>query len=115
MLAIAEVSEHDYVSALSYSRAAYSVHLKRDLDEIYINSYDPEWIRAWDGNIDKQPTFDYFGVITYVTDYFTKDETGTMEVLKEVVENNPDENTRETYMKSQQISIWVWKVEFLGN
>ena len=42
LLAIAEVSEEDYVQALSYFKAAYSVHLKRDLDEIYINSYDPE-------------------------------------------------------------------------
>ena len=99
MLAIAEVSEEQYVQALSYSKAAYSVHLKRDLDEIYINSYDPEWIRAWDGNIDKQPCFDYFGVITYVTDYFTKDESGTMEVLKEVVNSNPDDNTKEKMKK----------------
>ena len=99
LLVIADVSECDYVRALSYSRAGYSVHLKRDLDEIYINSYNPEWIRAWDGNIDIQPCFDYFGVITYVTDYFMKDETGTMEVLKEVVESNPDDSTKEKMKK----------------
>ena len=40
LLAIAEVSEEQYVQALSYSKAAYSVHLKRDLDEIYINSFN---------------------------------------------------------------------------
>jgi hypothetical protein len=88
LLAVAGVSDSDYIEALSYSRAGYSVHLKRDLDEIYINSYNPEWIRAWDGNIDIQPCFDYFGVITYVTDYFMKDDTGTMEILKEVVERS---------------------------
>ena len=32
LLAVAEVSEEDYVESLSYSRAGYSVHLKRDLD-----------------------------------------------------------------------------------
>ena len=42
LLVITDVSESDYVQALSYSRAGYSVHLKRDLDEIYINSYNPE-------------------------------------------------------------------------
>ena len=33
LLAIAKVSEEDYVQALSYSRAAYSVHLKREDEE----------------------------------------------------------------------------------
>ena len=99
LLVHAEVSATDYCEALSYSRAGYSVHLKRDIDEIFINSYNPEWIRAWDGNIDIQPVFDFFAVITYVTDYFTKDETGTMEVIKEVMENNPDDTTKEKMKK----------------
>jgi len=58
LLKKAEVSEDEYIEALSWSRNGYSIHLKRDIDEIYINSYDPEWTRAWDGNIDKQPVFD---------------------------------------------------------
>ena len=56
------MSEHEYIEALKYSKAGYNVHLKRDLDEIFINSYDPEWIEAWDGNIDKQPCCDYYAV-----------------------------------------------------
>ena len=46
LLKIADVSMDAYLNALTYSRAGYSVHLKRDLDEIYINSYNPEWLRA---------------------------------------------------------------------
>ena len=38
-------------------------------------------------------------MITYVTDYFMKDETGTMEVLRAVVENNPDDSTKEKMKK----------------
>ena len=92
---VADVDYDEYVKALGVSRSGYSIIQKRDLDEIYINSYNKEWIRAWDGNIDIQPCFDFFGVITYVTDYFMKDDTGTMEILKEVIEANPDDNTRE--------------------
>ena len=99
LLKVAEVSESDYVKALSYQRLGYSYHQKRDIDEIYINSYDPEWILAWDGNIDKQPCFDFFGVITYTTEYYAKDDTGTMEVLKQVIENNPDDTTKEKMKK----------------
>ena len=49
--------------------------------------------------IDKQPTFDFFGVITYTTEYFAKDDTGTMEVLKQVIESNPDDDTKEKMKK----------------
>ena len=55
---------------------------KRDLDEIYINSYNIEWMRAWNGNMDIQVVLDFFAVITYVTDYYSKDDTGTMEIIK---------------------------------
>ena len=43
LLAIADVTEEEYIEALSWSRTGYSVHLKRDLDELYIKSYNPEW------------------------------------------------------------------------
>ena len=96
---VAKVDEETYYMALKYSRAGYSYHQKRDLDEIYINSYNPEWLRVWDGNIDIQPCFDHFGVITYCTEYYAKDETGTVEVLKQVIESNPDDDTKEKMKK----------------
>ena len=99
LLSVAKVDRDIYCKALKYSRAGYSYHQKRDLDEININSYNPEWLRAWDGNIDIQPCFDHFGVITYCTEYFVKDKTGTVEVLKQVIENNPDDDTKEKMKK----------------
>jgi hypothetical protein len=99
LLEIAKVSEDEYLEALSWSRAGYTLHLKRDLDEIYINSYNPEWLQAWDGNIDIQPCCDFFGVITYITEYFTKDETGTVEIIKQVLDENPDDTTKEKMKK----------------
>ena len=71
-----------YIEALGTSTTGHSVVQKRDLDEIYINSYNIEWLRAWNGNMDIQVVLDYFAVITYVTDYYAKDDTGTMEVIK---------------------------------
>ena len=75
------------------------MHLKRDLDEIYINSYNPEWLRAWDGNIDIQPCFDHFAIVTYITEYYSNDETGTVEVLKQVFESNLEDTTKEKMKK----------------
>ena len=72
LLGIANVNEDEYLEALKYSKAGYSVVLKRDLDEIYINSYNPEWIEAWDGNIDFSICLNYYAVLTYITEYFCK-------------------------------------------
>ena len=58
---------------------------------MFVNPFDPEWILAWNGNLDIQICLDFFAVITYITEYFTKDDTGTMEVLIEALksaENN---------------------------
>merc|ERR1712055_40468 len=70
-----------YVEALETSSGGYSIILERDIDELYVNSYNPEWARAWNGNTDLQICLDYFAVITYITEYYTKDDTGTMTLL----------------------------------
>ena len=35
--------------------------------------------------MDLQPVFDYYGIITYVTDYWAKDSTGLTDVLRAAV------------------------------
>ena len=40
-----------YEEALSVNKKGYSVHYKRDTDEIMVNTYNPEWITAWNGNM----------------------------------------------------------------
>ena len=53
VLELANVDIDDYLEAvLETSRKGISVVLARDIDEIYVNNYNPEWLRAWDGNID---------------------------------------------------------------
>jgi hypothetical protein len=42
---------------------------------------------------------DYFAVITFITEYYSKDETKTMEVLKQVMKENPDDDTKEKMKK----------------
>ena len=53
--------------------------------QYYINAFNPEWLDAWGGNVDSQPCLDYFAVITYITDYLTKDDTGVTAILREVI------------------------------
>ena len=78
----AKVSYEDYIKALSTSKMGYAVVLQRDIDEIYVNSYNPEWIRAWNANIDVQIALDFFSIITYIADYYSKDDSGTSDLIK---------------------------------
>ena len=110
MLAVAGVDEVFYYGALQHSKKGVKIVQKRDLDEIMIESYNPEWLKVWNGNISLLVCGDFFGVITYCTEYFVKDETGTMQAIMDVIRSRPDETTRErmktiadAFMKSRQI------------
>ena len=46
--------------------------LKRDVDEVFVNKFNPEWLGVWGANLDFSPVFDFYGIITYVADYYMK-------------------------------------------
>ena len=77
-----------YEEALTFSINGYAVIIERDLSEIYVNSYNVEWARAWNGNTDLQVCLDYFAVITYITEYYTKDDSGVMRKIIEMLKNS---------------------------
>ena len=78
-------------AVIQQPRKGSEVLLQRDIDEIFINNYNPEWIVDWNANIDISPVYDYYGTITYVTDYYSKDSTGLTDVLKTAVKQLSDE------------------------
>ena len=86
LLTIAGTNYEEYVQEIRHSlKQGCTILLERDIDEGYINAINPEWLEAWGRNINLQPCFDYFAVITYVTDYFTKDDSGVTAILREVM------------------------------
>ena len=86
---------HMYEEALMYSTQGYAIVLERDLDEIFVNSYNIEWARAWNGNTDLQVCLDFFAVITYITEYYTKDDSGTMGKLIEMLKKSESQSLKE--------------------
>ena len=92
LLRAAEVSSYQiYENALMLSSTGYQPHLKRDVDETTVNFYNSEWIKAWNANMDIQLCLDYYAIISYITDYYTKDESGTTEFLKQAAKDNKGE------------------------
>ena len=58
LLRIADISEGSdddllklYHDALSVSAAGYRIVLKRDVDEIFVNNYNSEWLFTWNANM----------------------------------------------------------------
>ena len=42
--------------------------------------------------MDIQPCLDYFGIITYITDYYMKDDTGTLKIIDKVLKQVTNES-----------------------
>ena len=70
------MTKASYNKALSVSHTGTVVVLKRRPSEMMVNNYNQEWIKAWDANMDLQVCLDTFAIVTYITDYYMKDETG---------------------------------------
>ena len=85
MLEEAEVSLTDYESALAISARGIEVVMQRDINKMMVNNYNPVWMRFLNSNHDVKLCPDVFGVVTYVTDYYSKDETGLQAVLTAAV------------------------------
>ena len=91
VLRIAEVTEAEYETAIrESSRRGVNVVLARDINETMVNNYNSEWLRAWQGNLDIQICLDFFSVITYITEYYCKDDTGTTTFLLEAAKQCKD-------------------------
>jgi hypothetical protein len=80
-LNLLDVTMDDYLWAWSISTRASKVVLKRTLAERFVNNYNPQYLLAWNANMDIQFCFDTYTVITYICDYYAKDDSGMTEVL----------------------------------
>ena len=89
------ISYDDYVAAIKHSKKlGCTILLQRDVDEIMVNNYNPEWTLSWNANHDIQPVLCYFSVITYVTDYWAKSDEGVTQQLIEAAANLKSETNK---------------------
>ena len=99
-----------YQTALECSFSGYKIVMARDIDELWVNSYNPEITRAWNGNTDFQICLDFYAIITYITEYYTKDDTGVVKVLVNTLKTTDCESLKEkmkllmnTWIKNRQM------------
>ena len=95
LLKEASVSMKDYKTALQSKQSGYSIILARDVDEININNFNVEFLRAWNANLDVQICLDFHAVVTYITDYYSKCETELVKLIKAAVEKADGTDNKE--------------------
>ena len=106
-----DIKESDYIDALKISERGSTVILKRKVSERNVNNFNPEFIHAWNGNIDIQACMDPYAVASYLTDYITKSDAGLTRVLKEALKESKDFDDfnrllylKQVYMTHRQVS-----------
>ena len=55
--------------------------------------------------MDLQLCLDYFAVITYISDYYCKDDTGTMQMLQEALKESKNDNLKTQLQK--MVSVFL--------
>ena len=106
------ISSDTYHSALSVSQRGKTVILKRKLNEMWVNNYNPLFMRAWKANMDIQFCMDSYAIVTYISDYLTKGDAGLTKELKNALKETKHCNNFEqlnylkmVYFKHKQVSV----------
>ena len=95
ILQMAGTTWEEYRKALSISfSGGYKIIHKRTPKDNMVNNFNPEFLYAWNGNSDLQMTPDYYSVISYIANYVSKDDSSTMEHLKEAAKQMGKETLR---------------------
>ena len=110
MCQMLDIEYREYLNALKFCHIGYNTVLRRDLDEVYVNPYNREYLRAWNGNMDVQFVLDPFKVSTYVVDYVSKDDTAVAKKMREAIKDDRNLDLRQkmrkganTYVQFRQI------------
>ena len=87
-----DLSYTEYENAVRASLKAKTIFLRRAPDEITINNYNTDCLRAWRANMDIQFIVDAYACATYIVSYMSKGCRGMSKLLqrtcKEAAEGN---------------------------
>ena len=106
------IESNAYHKALSISERGTMVILERKPSEMWVNNYNPLFMKVWQANMDIQFCMDSYAIITYITDYLTKGDAGLTQELRKALKETKDCNNFEqlnhlkmVYFKHKQVSV----------
>merc|ERR1739838_1053263 len=77
-----KMSKMDYIEAVRTTITIPTPFLKRNVDERWINAYNPRCLTTWQANMDCQYITNGYAAASYILDYVTKGERGMSELLR---------------------------------
>ena len=81
-MALAGVDESQYHKALAVCKSGKKIVLRRAIDELWTNYYNPDILKTWKANMDLQYIVDAYSCVMYVASYVLKSERAMSETLK---------------------------------
>lgn len=69
-----QISQNLLDEACSTLTKKTSVTLKRQVQDVWINQYNPDLLRCWNANIDIQYIVDAYSCVVYIISYISKAE-----------------------------------------
>ena len=100
MLAKADVTLDQYVTALQVSSKGSVVILKRKPSECNINNHNASVMLAWQANMDIQYVLNAYACVMYLASYIMKNEKSMGELLKHVA---AEARTEELKMQMRKV------------
>ena len=96
-----------YTDALNISQKGPNVILKRNVQDVFINACNLDFLYLWGGNIDLQYVVNEIAAVMYVCSNMTKEEKAMGETLKMVAKKccNDDICTQMNKIKKEFLGI----------
>ena len=80
------LSEEAYILAIRSKLDTNTIFLKRNPNEININAYNKNLLKAWRANMDIQFVLDVYACARYIAAYVTKSQRGMSELMRKASE-----------------------------
>ncbi|XP_072023189.1 uncharacterized protein [Amphiura filiformis] len=114
VLCLAGIGQDEFEQALETLSKRQTMYLKRRLEDQWINNYNPDLIRCWNGNMDIQYVLDPYACVMYIVSYITKSEREMGDLLrnaqKEAGQGNNDaiqqlRKLGSIYLQNREVSV----------
>ena len=87
------ITEKNYLLAVSSCLNAPTIFLKRGPSELRVNNYNPPCLSAWRANMDIQFVLDVYACAMYIVSYISKAQKGMSELLRKTCDEAREKNS----------------------
>ena len=114
ILRVTQITHSQFEKCLAILAKRNTPYLKRRVKDQWVNNYNPDLIRCWNGNMDIQYILDPFAATIYMLSYLTKSEREMGDLLRsaqrEAREGNTDavselKKLGSVYLQHREISV----------